>query len=233
MKISAIVSAYYAERYLDGRLENLLAQTPKPEVIVVCKVESQEHVIASKYDVRLVLTQNIPTIYDAWNMAITEATGEYITNANCDDRLYPFALAKLSEALDKHPQYSIAYSDCDIVDTIGGKPIGRYEWLEGDIEQLLAGCFLGPCPMWRKSLHDKHGMFDAEMHAAGDYEYWLRLSKAGEKFYHLKQATGAYLNRQDSAEHRTKLRSIWETARARGRYREGVGIWKKPKPMTE
>lgn len=233
--VSCIVSAYYAADYIEGRLQNLLKQKPQPEIVVVCQRGSAEHIAASQFKeiTNIVLTDDVPTVYAAWNLGIQAAHGDYLTNANCDDRLYPGALAKLAEALDKNKKYDVAYSNADVVEQIGGEVTARYEWVEGGIEQLLVGCFVGPWPMWRKSLHDKYGMFDGEMHSSGDYEFWLRLAKAGVKFFHLREVTGAYLSRPDSAEHRAKLRAIWETARARGRYREGVGIlWTKPEPMT-
>lgn len=239
-KVSCLVSAYFAEKYLEGRLENLAAQKPQPEIVVICQKESIEHEItlafSRKHDaaITIITTPDIPTVYAAWNMGIKAATGDYITNSNSDDRLYPNALAKLAAALDKHPKYAAAYANSDVVEEIGGQPVDRFEWAEGGIEELvMMGCFLGPMPMWRKSLHDKYGYFDADMHSAGDYEFWMRVAKAGEKFFHLREVCGVYLRRDDSAEHRLKLRSIWEQARARGRYREGVNkLWTKPSPMT-
>ena len=238
--VSAIVSAYYAEEYLEGRLANLTAQTPQPEIVVICKRESREHDITLDFmrrndaAITVIVTDDIPTVYKAWNVGIEAASGDFITNSNCDDRLYPGALAKLAAAMDGNKKYSVAYANVDIVETIGGAPVGRYEWAEGGIQALMTGCFLGPMPMWRKSLHAKYGGFDADMHSAGDYEFWMRLAKAGEKFFHVRECVGAYLKRPNSAEHRFKLRSIWEQARARGRYREGVTeLWTTPKAMTD
>jgi hypothetical protein len=146
-------------------------------------------------------------------------TGEYLTNANCDDRLYPGALAQMAQALDDNPDRAVAYADVDQVLEIGGDPIGRFEWAEGGLDQLMKGCFLGPMPMWRRSLHDTHGLFDAEMRSAGDYEFWLRLAAAGETFHHIAEPLGAYLMREDSLESREKLRSLWEQSRAKSRHR--------------
>jgi O-antigen biosynthesis protein len=237
-RVSCLVSAYYAEEYLEGRLQNLLAQKPRPEIVVICQMDSAEHKIATPYsdrdEITIVVTHDIPTVYAAWNLGIQTATGDFLTNSNCDDRLYPSALAKLSAALDNHPKYAVAYADVDIVKELGGAPDGRYEWAEGSIAELLTGCFVGPMPMWRKSLHDKYGLFDAEMQSAGDYEFWMRIAKQGERFFHVREVCGAYLKRDDSAEHRFKLRSIWEQARAKGRYREGVNeLWTKPGLMTD
>ena len=227
-KVTAIISAYYAVPYLAGRIENLLEQGDIVEIAVVCSAGSEEHEIAKRYFQQgyegQVFTVHpagdaVPTIYAAWNMAIAHAAGEYLTSANSDDRFYPGALAKLAAVLDKHPEIAVVYADVDIVKTIGGAPVGRYEWAEGGLDKLLRGCFLGPMPMWRRELHDKYGLFDAEMKSAGDYEFWLRLAAGGEAFHHLSEPLGAYMDRPDSAEHRQNVQAIWETARARARSR--------------
>lgn len=218
-KVSAIVSAYYAEQYIEGRLTDLEAQEPCPEIVVIAQIDSVESKSAISRKITTVDTHDVPTIYDAWNKGIEASSGEYITNANCDDRLYPGALARMAKVLDDKPHIGVVYPDVDIVEKIGGDPAGRFTWAEGNLAKLLQGCFLGPMPMWRRSLHEKHGYFDAEMHIAGDYEFWLRLAAAGVKFQRIAEPLGAYLKRKNSAEHREKLRAVWETARARGRYR--------------
>lgn len=220
-KVSAIVSAYFSPEYLQGRIDNLLAQDPKPEVVVVCADGSEDaRIVRGRKDVVAILTPDIPTIYKAWNIAIQAATGDYVTNANTDDRLYPGALKLLARALDENPDIAVAYGDDDIVLAAGGDPVNRHEWIEGDFEMLKQVCFVGPMPMWRKSLHEKYGYFDAAMKSAGDYEFWLRVASDGGRFLHLPRAIGAYLKRRDSAERREPLRTLWETARARSRYAE-------------
>ena len=221
MNVTAIISAYFATEFLQGRIENLLHQDPRPEIIVVCQVISPEWKIATDFSqVKIAGTIDIPTIYQAWNLAIENATGEYITNANSDDRLYPGALKYLAEALDHNPSLGVVYANADIVEEIGGAPFSRMELMEGGFDDLLMQCFIGPMPMWRKELHESHGLFDAKMHSAGDYEFWLRLMKAGVQFQHVRRTIGAYLWRVDSAERRQRVRTLWESARARSRYRE-------------
>lgn len=230
-RISAIVSAYYAERFLKGRLENLFSQgLDDLQVIVVLQKDSPEQQIvrdfatrnASVYP-RLVIseTADIPTVYAAWNQGIEVSAGEFITNANSDDLFYDGALLKMSQALEGHPGSAVVYANVDRVVEYGGKPEGRFEWLEGGFDDLLnKGCFIGPMPMWRRSLHKTYGLFDPEMRSAGDYEFWLRIASQGEKFHHLKGfVCGAHLERLDALEHREPVRSIWEQSRAKGLYR--------------
>ena len=209
-KVSAIVSAYYAEPYIEGRILNLQQQTLRPQIIVVAQEKSIEARIAEGIlngeDV-LVDTPDVPSIYTAWNLGIEAARGEYITNANSDDRLAGYAIEFLASALDRNPTHAVAYADVDIVEALTGGVdyawrIGYFKWAEGGLDELMKHCFLGPQPMWRKSLHDKYGPFDASFQSAGDYEFWLRLAAHNETFHHLRTALGIYLKRPDQAEAR-------------------------------
>jgi len=231
MKISAIVSAYYAEEFLEQRLKNLEEQEVEGgmEAIVVCQKESPEFRItdafakepaSGEFRMKVVLSDDIPTVYAAWNLAIEQASGEYITNSNSDDLLYPGALQALSTALNTHKAYSISYFDWERVQKHGEAPIGVFRFAEGGLDRLMnEGCFLGPGPMWRRSLHEKYGLFDPSYRSAGDFEYWLRLAYNKEKFYHVRGAPlGAHLERDDGLEHRSPMLTTWETARVKAKY---------------
>jgi hypothetical protein len=122
--------------------------------------------------------------------------------------------------LDANPDVGVVYPDVDRVSEIDGEPFGTYSWAEGGFDKLLKGCFIGPMPMWRKSLHDEHGLFDPEYHNSGDYEFWLRIAKEGVKFQRYPEPLGAFFDRDDNIENREPLRSQWETARAKAKYRE-------------
>src|SRR5574341_894251 len=168
-KVSAIISAYFCELFLEGRIENLLEQSLKPKIVVVAKDGSPELEIARKYsrdgfeDFVIITTEGVPTVYEAWNEALKFCDTEYVTNANSDDRLYPGALSLLAKTLDKNPDHAVSYFNIDFVKTINGEPVNTSNWLEGGLDELMTGCFLGPMPMWRRSLHEKYGLFDGSL----------------------------------------------------------------------
>jgi glycosyltransferase involved in cell wall biosynthesis len=231
VKVTAILSTYFDLQYLQGRLDNLIKtqiDVEGVELIVIAEKGSKEidvvgnwlteHLVVSGY-CKIIETDGIPTLYSAWNDAIKIAEGEYITNTNTDDRLYPGALQKMVDILDANPDYGVVYPNVDRLAAIDGEPFGQFDFREGDFDILLDGCFLGPMPMWRRSLHDEYGYFDGDYHSSGDYEFWLRLALGGVKFYHIREVLGAYLDRKESVEHRQPNRTVWETARARSRYR--------------
>jgi glycosyltransferase involved in cell wall biosynthesis len=215
------VSAYYASAFLEGRIDNLLEQSEQPDIVVICQDGSKEEEICKQFEITPILTDNIPTIYAAWNMGIKAAKTPYVTNANSDDRLKKDALKIMADVLDKESTYGVVYSDVEVVEQIGGDPVFVYKWIEGGLKELKRGCFIGPMPMWRKSLNEQFGYFDEYFKVCGDYEMWLRFASNGVKFFHVRgEPLGVYLRRGNSAEHREPFRSMWETQKVAGMYRE-------------
>lgn len=204
--VTAIVSVYNAERFLAGCLEDLERQTiaDKIEIIVIDSGSPQQEgeIVRSfqqRFDnIRYVRTEERETIYEAWNRAITLAQGRYLTNANADDRHRPDALEKLVEALERNPDVAVAYADC-LVTTVENENwppssiCGVFHWPSYDPRLLFRICFIGPQPVWRRSLHDTYGMFDGKLRSAGDYDFWLRLAAGGIRFMHIPEVLGAYL----------------------------------------
>jgi glycosyltransferase involved in cell wall biosynthesis len=215
--VTAIVSAYYAERYIRDRINNLQRQRPEPEIIVVAQRGSYEEGVSIAMGGCVhVQTEDIPTIYSAWNSAIAIATGDYLTNANCDDRHNEGALSILAKALDANQDAALVYGDNDVIHPNG--VITTHKRGGGGIDVLKRTCFVGPMPMWRRTLHDTYGMFDGTLHSAGDYEFWLRIAKGGEKLLHLDYTVGRYTRRPDSAEFRNPGLSKSEALALQGRY---------------
>ena len=47
-------------------------------------------------------------------------------------------------------------------------------------------------PVWRRTLHDKFGLFDEQYGSAGDWEFWLRCVKGGAQFKLIPEDLGLY-----------------------------------------
>lgn len=222
MKVDAIISAYYAAEFLNKRIENLLSQTLVPNVVVVAQEGSREEEIARSFSVQVCTTPDIPTVYKAWNIGILNSSADYITNANSDDKLVPTAIELMAKALDENIKAQVVYPDVLITDGYEGEVNGAYHWAEGGLAELMNGCFIGPMPMWRRSLHARAGMFNDCFSSAGDYDMWLRIAKefGNGSLHHIPLELGIYAKRKDSLEHRSYIAGIWESARARGKQRK-------------
>ncbi|MFQ5645030.1 MAG: glycosyltransferase, partial [Thiogranum sp.] len=227
--VSAIVSTYNSEKYLAGCLDDLEAQSiaDRLEIIVVDSGSQQdERSVVEKFqqrysNIRYIRTEQRETIYAAWNRAIAEASGKYLTNANTDDRHLPGAYARMVSELEANPDAALVYADSAVtrVENVGfaEAPLEAYfRWPEFDPRHLFSVCYIGPQPMWRRSLHEKYGYFDAGMTVAGDYDFWLRMAGT-EIFRHIPEVLGLYLASANSIEHAFAGAGATESETARQR----------------
>lgn len=227
-KVTAIVSTYNSEKFIRGCLEDLLQQTlgDKLEIIVIDSgSEQNERQVVLEYqadhpNIVYVRTKR-ESIYQAWNRGVRLAQGDYITNANTDDRHKPEALEVLARALDNNPEVAVAYGDV-LRTTVPNETFARnsardaFQWGEFSQEKLLAYCCIGPQPMWRCRIHDEIGYFDEQYKSAGDYDFWVRISEK-YKLLHIDEILGLYLDNPQSLEHKD-LTNFYESIDLRNRF---------------
>lgn len=237
--VTAIVSTYKSERFMRGCLEDLVAQTlgERLEIIVIDSASPEgEGAIVREFqqhhnNIRYIRTPEREGVYAAWNRGVELAQGKYLTNANTDDRHRADALERMAETLDANPDIALVYADLLITlnenETLNAcTPCGRYNWREWDRTTLLEeGCFMGPQPMWRRTLHDVFGLFDPSFVTSGDYEFWLRVSQT-HAFLHIPEVLGLYLKSPTSVEHANRERGARENAHIFRTYRsaEAAGV---------
>lgn len=202
-KVSALVSAYYCQQYLEERLINLAGC----EIVVVCKKNSPEHWIAKGFkDVKVMATPDVPTIGKAWNDAAKLASGDYLVTANADDVFLEDGLAEMKRVLDEHSEIGLVFSD--VMKRTGSESTywKRVNFADGKVstikDELRRRSIIGPMPMWRRSLHEKLGYFDERLIVSCDYDMWRRMAENGVGFWYIPRALGEYLFRDNSLEHR-------------------------------
>ncbi len=210
--VSAIVSTYNSEKFIRGKIEDLLNQTiiSKLEIIIVNSGSTQnEDSIIREYmtrysNIKYIKTEERETIYKAWNRGIKIATGIYITNANTDDRLKNDALERLAEELEKNDDLGLVFANQYIshipnqtFNEIKSKKIWSIP--EFDFLVQLDRCVVLSQPMWRASLHFSKGIwFDEKLEICGDHEFILNLLEH-YKIKYLPIALGVfYVDRKKS-----------------------------------
>ena len=233
--LTAIVSTFNAARYIQGCLEDLEAQTMAScmEIIVVDSASDQDEAAVVKDfqkhfpNIKYIRTPRRESVYAAWNRGIKVASGKYITNANTDDRHRRDALEQMVQILEARPEIDLVYADVLKTRTPNETfenctPTGVLRWHDWDRLALLEkGCFIGPQPVWRRSVHDTYGYFDERYRVCGDYEFWLRVSQTG-RFYHICHPLGLYLERPDSIEHANKSFKLREEKEISARYKDAA-----------
>jgi glycosyltransferase involved in cell wall biosynthesis len=233
--VSAIVSTFNAARFIEGCLADLEGQTisDRIEIIVVDSASEQdEAAIVRRWqercaNIRYTRTDCRETVYAAWNRGIRMAAGRYITNANADDRHRVTTFERMSRVLDMRPDVALVYAD--VVETAAENetfdrctPTRVRRWCDWSRDALLThGCFIGPQPMWRRSVHDEYGFFDERLISSGDFEFWLRISQT-HAFHHIREPLGLYLASPGSVEHRHRGLKNFEDARILAAYRRAA-----------
>jgi len=205
-KISILTSVYDGDAYIRSFLEDITRQTifNRCELILINANSpgNEEEVIKEymeKYDnIVYKKLEKDPGIYGAWNEALKHASGEYVTNANLDDRKAVNSLEKHAITLLTNPEVGLVYAD-SLVTSEPNETFeqnssngNRYNFEQFSKEAMLRGNQAHNNPMWRKELHDKCGLFEEKYKSAGDWEFFLRCAFEDIKFHKLSDILGLY-----------------------------------------
>jgi glycosyltransferase involved in cell wall biosynthesis len=120
-------------------------------------------------------------ISDAFNKGIMAAEGTYIQLLNADDWLPPDKLEISVGELENNPKAAYVFGDLIIIDNndvqcmkIAGDP--TYAKKIGRIMPRINH----PTLLVRSEIYRKHGLFDLALRIAMDYDWLLRIHRAGE-----------------------------------------------------
>ena len=209
-KISLVTSVFKANDYIEQLMEDITRQTvfkDKCEWIILnanpAGEDFDEEVILKYKDM---YPDNIiyekmeedPGIYDTWNRGIMMATGDYVTNVNCDDRRRFDGLEKQAAMLYSNPDVDLVYNDSYITHEPNimyedvPADCQKYNFEEFSVEAMLRGNLPHNNPMWRREIHDKNGYFNQYYKSAGDWDFWLRCAFNGSKFMKHPEILGVY-----------------------------------------
>lgn len=245
-KMSAIVSTYASEAFIAECLDDLLGQTvaDKIEVVIVdADSPENERAVVEAYqkkhsNIKYIRTPERIGIYEAWNIAIRNASGQYIISCSTNDRLHPEACENLMKILDQDQEVAIVYGNAYLTpkahETFEENSVyDTYVWPEYDFHELLKRPMVGPHPMWRKSLHTELGYFDESYKAIGDQDFWLRVGEK-HKLKRITKFTTLHWITEDSLSGDQSV-SITELKRAQGKYfeRELYRQWLNGHSMEE
>jgi cellulose synthase/poly-beta-1,6-N-acetylglucosamine synthase-like glycosyltransferase len=229
-ELTAMVSVYNAERFIDGLLADLLAQTMIEQIeILVCdgasptnEGEAVRALMRERPDLAIgyLRTAERESCAATTNRCVQVARGTYLTMANADDRHRPDALEVLVGKLDERPDVDLVYADCAVTEAENEDPVtttavcGYLSWPDFDPQSLFASCYVGPQPLYRRSLHERFGLYD-ESFLANDYEFYLRVVRQGVRFLHVPEVLGLYLRSPHGIEHGNQARILADSERAR------------------
>ncbi|MDJ0508850.1 MAG: glycosyltransferase family A protein [Crocosphaera sp.] len=185
VKVSIVIPAYNAMRYLPETLDNVLQQTYEAFEVIIINDGSTDNIkewFTSILDnrVRLISQQN-KGLAGARNTGIENAKGDYIAFLDADDLWEPTKIEKQVKLLDNNPKVGLIYTGVAIIDSDGIRT-GRIfqEDFEGYIwkeltQKNFVGC--GSVAMVRKECFEQVSNFDQNLGSfVEDWDMWLRIA---------------------------------------------------------
>jgi GT2 family glycosyltransferase len=226
--VSAIASLYRGGDFIGQFLENVTSQSifESCELIIIdADSPEDEFSMISRYMERFpnIVYHRTPTrigIYEAWNLGVEMARGRYITNTNLDDLRRSDSFERQVEILEKFPFVDVVYQDFyysfdGTADFDKTAAVGVQSQLPIVTPyNLMRSNSPHNAPMWRRTVHDDVGMFDASYRSAGDYDFWLRAIQAGKVFYKVNDPHVVYFVNPEGLSTRPNTRGIEEANRA-------------------
>ena len=200
--VSVVIPTYNGARHLRPAIDSVLSQEGVEVTIFIVDDQSKDDTfeVASSYaDPRVQVLRNEVNQgpQGNWNRALSLATGTYVKLLPQDDTLEPGTLAAQVAVLeaDKAEQIALVFGARDIIDDAGRKIAHRgLKGVKGG--RVPAGDLARWCVrrgtnvigepgavLFRRSLAERVGPFDAAQPYVIDLDYWLRLLAHGDGWY--------------------------------------------------
>jgi glycosyltransferase involved in cell wall biosynthesis len=185
MKVSVVMAAYNAERYIAEAIESILSQTFEDfEFLIVNdgSTDGTEDILEKCKDPRIKVIHQLNTgCASARDLAIAQASGEYIAIMDADDISLPERLEKTVNYLDSHPKTVLVGTGFIARDD--DSKLERVFFHPQDDEEircvmLIDSPFLDPSILMRTEAYRRVGGYKIDHKF--DYELLSRLAKIGK-----------------------------------------------------
>lgn len=185
-KVTVVIPAYNAMRYIAETMDTVLAQTYQDfEVLVVNDGSTDEtpnwvNQISQKEPKVRMVSQANKGLAGARNTGVANARGKYIAFIDADDLWERTKLEQQVNSLESNPKAGLCYTWTALADSEGratGRVIASHA--EGDVWQQMTEMNIvccGSTPMIRRSCFDDVGEFSVDVSPSDDWDMWWRIA---------------------------------------------------------
>ncbi|HEX5610214.1 MAG TPA: glycosyltransferase [Solirubrobacterales bacterium] len=175
----AMIGSVLAQTYGDWELCLVDDCSPSPHV-----AELLAQAEAADPRIRVARRAENGGIVAASNDALAMARGEFLAMLDHDDELHPDALAHVHEALVAEPEADYVYTDEDKIDRAGhhSGPFFKPDWSPERMRTQMYSCHLS---VFRRSLVEEVGGFDAEFEGSQDWDMVLKVTERARAVVHV------------------------------------------------
>lgn len=222
--VSVLLPVYKPDpKLLLEALESIISQEyPRLELIISIdgelpnlNLEVQLEQWIGRTNTRIVYHNGIPGIFSNLNYALNYVNGDYVQLFSQDDRMCPGFIGRQVAILKNIESVGMVFSSFDVINENGLNVNEDVNFTFRPHEDRLIkpeeatdlfikfGCLPGNISpvMLRRSIFAIIGMFDENLPYAGDFEFWVRLSKTWDIFY--LHNPGLQVRRHDNQASRT------------------------------
>jgi glycosyltransferase involved in cell wall biosynthesis len=125
----------------------------------------------------------------ARNTGVKQSKADYLLCLDSDNKIYPSYIDEGINALTKNPEAAIVYSSPEFIGDTNRTPFVTGPF---NIEKLLLENYIDMCAVLRKSAWEQSGGLDEVLWRFEDWEFWIRLYKAGWQFVYLNKPLFQY-----------------------------------------
>jgi len=189
-RVSVIIPAYNAARYLPFAIDSVIAQSYTDWEIVLVDDGSTDNTRALADSYRPILQDKLQYIYQtnrglpaARNTAMRAARGEFLALLDADDVWLPHRLARGVAIMDADPQTGLVHARVKRINPegniIGELPV-ELRHLSGYIARNIytrRAHIVCPTVLFRVRCLDSAGWFDESMRATEDRDLWFRIAQ--------------------------------------------------------
>ena len=189
--VSIIMNCHNGEKFLNKSLKSVLNQTYNNWELIFWDNLSNDRsslILKSFKDkrIRYFKSKKFSTLYEARNLAIKKAKGDYVSFLDTDDVWLKNKIRVQVNFFQKNKKFNIIYSNYYVLDQIKNEKYIRYKknLNSGRITQDLLNNYtigIGTACV-KKKIFDKQ-KFNKKYNIIGDFDFFVKLSKKNEIGY--------------------------------------------------
>lgn len=183
MKFSIIICTYNSAQRLPKTLDSILAQTSNDYEVVIIDGASTDGTVdvLKKYAEKFArkprwISEKDRGIYDAMNKGVKMASGEFLSVIGAGDWLEKDALEKASDFIEKNPQADAVFGKTRIWES----DLKTSRIVQTTSEMLAEYPMQHPSLFYKKTLHEKFGLYDENYKIVADYVFCLKAFYVGK-----------------------------------------------------
>jgi len=205
--ISVIIPCFNHGEFLPEAVASVTAVKRDDVELIVVDDGSTDELTRAEMDALVargihVIRQENQGLAAARNAGILVSKGEYILPLDADDRLRPGWIDHGIRILAANPKVGVVYGDAEYF----GTRTGRWRMGPFDRNRLLQSNYIPACAIYRRSIWEQNGGYDATMPVwvVEDWDFWLTTLKHGWEFAYVPEVLFDYRVAKESMVTRTR-----------------------------